>query len=248
MFDNEYLDDRTKQSFIKQWKGTRYFDSELGGKLDFSVIGAHWTQKMIDDTRCNSLKEAFGKQRVKLPNEYDWLARTIIAADPSFTSDPETSDEFGVMVASRGKDGHFYLLEDASKVMGPDMAASLIQALRAKYAQLTNSFIEVVGEKNGLGEYLTYALRTKDPTVQPKLIHISEGKMTRAQMPAMLWQQGKAHLIGRYNQLEDQMCSFTGDPKQSSPDRLDALTLAVQELMLEPRSSPVVNYNPPRFR
>jgi len=248
MFDNEYLDEQTKAVFRKQFEGTRYFNSELGGKLDFSIAGALFTQENINQNRFPDLKAAFGKHRVKFSNPYDYLVRTIIAGDPSFTSNPETSDEFGIMVASRGKDGHFYLLEDASGIMGPDKAATTIQALRAKYANLTQSYIEVIGEKNGLGEYLTYALRTKDPFVEPKLIHISEGKMSRAQPISILADQNKLHLIGSYPKLEDEMISYTGDPKQKSPNRLDALTLAAQELMLEPRNTPIVNYNAPRFR
>jgi phage terminase large subunit-like protein len=249
MFDNEYLDERTKNLFIKQWQGTRYFDSELNGVLDFSTPGALWTQTTIDQTRHPDLQQAFAKTaRIPNLNPYHFLARIIVAADPSFTSDPETSDEFGISVQARGKDGHLYILEDQSAIMSPEQAATTIQQLRAKYQSLTSLPVEVVGEKNGLGEYLTYALRTKDPTINPKLIHISEGKMTRAQPISLLWEQKLAHLVGSFPKLEEEMMTYTGNPKQKSPNRLDAMVLGAQELMLEKRAQQPTPYQSPRFR
>ena len=55
---------------------------------------------------------------------------------------------------------------------------------------------------------------------------------------AALYQQGRAHHIGAFPQLEDQMTSFTSDIDRAaagySPDRVDALVWAFSELLVEP--------------
>ena len=40
--------------------------------------------------------------------------------------------------------------------------------------------------------------------------------------------------------LEEQMLTYTGDPKQASPDRMDALVWALTELMLDSLPTPMV--------
>jgi hypothetical protein len=55
---------------------------------------------------------------------------------------------------------------------------------------------------------------------------------------AALYQQGRAHHIGTFPQLEDQMTNFTSDINRVaagySPDRVDALVWAFSELLVEP--------------
>ena len=59
---------------------------------------------------------------------------------------------------------------------------------------------------------------------------------TRAEPIAALYEQGKAHHVGNFPLLEDQMTSFVPDidrSKMGSPDRLDALVWALTELCIE---------------
>ena len=62
--------------------------------------------------------------------------------------------------------------------------------------------------------------------------------MVRAEPVAALYQQGRAHHIGTFPQLEDQMTDFTSDIDRAaagySPDRVDALVWAFSELLVEP--------------
>jgi len=55
---------------------------------------------------------------------------------------------------------------------------------------------------------------------------------------AALYQQGRAHHIGTFPQLEDQMTNFTSDIDRVaagySPDRVDALVWAFTQLLVEP--------------
>ena len=66
----------------------------------------------------------------------------------------------------------------------------------------------------------------------------SRGKVTRAEPAAQIYEEGRAHHIGSFAKLEDQMAEFTidFDRKASgySPDRVDALVWAFTELLVEP--------------
>ena len=81
-------------------------------------------------------------------------------------------------------------------------------------------------------------LRMVDPNVAFTAVHASRGKVVRAEPVAALYQQGRAHHIGTFPQLEDQMTNFTSDIDRVaagySPDRVDALVWAFTELLVEP--------------
>ena len=80
-------------------------------------------------------------------------------------------------------------------------------------------------------------LRMVDPNVAFTAVHASRGKVVRAEPVAALYQQGRAHHIGTFPQLEDQMTNFTSDIDRVaagySPDRVDALVWAFTELLVE---------------
>jgi len=59
---------------------------------------------------------------------------------------------------------------------------------------------------------------------------------------AMLYQQGRVRHAGRFPELEDEMCDFgpNGLSSGRSPDRLDALVWAVNELMPDRSAKPRV--------
>lgn len=65
-----------------------------------------------------------------------------------------------------------------------------------------------------------------------KAIHASKGKEMRHEPVANLYEQGRVHHVGRLAKLEDQMSQW--DRTQGkSPDRLDAATITITELMIE---------------
>jgi len=68
-----------------------------------------------------------------------------------------------------------------------------------------------------------------DNRVPVRLVHASRGKATRAEPIAAQYEQGRAHHVGQFTQLEDEMCMWLpGDP---SPNRMDALVWACSELL-----------------
>ena len=66
----------------------------------------------------------------------------------------------------------------------------------------------------------------------------SRGKLIRAEPVAALYERGLVHHVGRLPELEDELCRYTGDAREKSPDRLDALVWALTELALTGVASP----------
>lgn len=53
-----------------------------------------------------------------------------------------------------------------------------------------------------------------------------------------MYEQGRIHHVGFFPDLEDQLCEWV--PGDKSPDRLDALVLAITELMLGEEEQEVI--------
>jgi hypothetical protein len=85
-------------------------------------------------------------------------------------------------------------------------------------------------------------LRTVHPNVFFLAVHASRGKVIRAEPVAALYEQQKVHHVGSLSILEDQLCGFTTDFDRAragySPDRLDALVWALNDLMIKTWASP----------
>jgi phage terminase large subunit-like protein len=119
------------------------------------------------------------------------------------------------------------VLKDLSCRMSPDGWAR-----RAVNAYQEFQADRIVAEVNNGGDLVEQVLRTVDAKVAYKAVHASRGKRVRAEPISSLYEQGKAHHVGSMPDLEDQMCNFTSDGFDGSPDRVDWLVWAASELML----------------
>ncbi len=233
MYENDYLSPKAKSALETIYgNGSRYARRELLGIIDWETEGALWTPALIKSTRKESVEVCANPPNPnnikRFERPYDFFLKFAIGADPATTSH-STSDCWGIVVLGLGRDYHLYVLEDKSKIMSPNDAANEIAKLHAQYRQA-----QVIAESNQGGEMITYILRTKMPNLQPKLVHAHQNKMTRAQPIVVLWDQARAHIVGNMPELEREMCEYTGDPSQKSPNRLDAMVHAAQYLLLEP--------------
>jgi phage terminase large subunit-like protein len=133
----------------------------------------------------------------------------------------------------KDKNGHGYVLADISGRYPPTEWARL-----AITAYATHGADRIVAEVNNGGDMVGATLRMVDPNVAFTAVRASRGKVVRAEPVAALYQQGRAHHIGTFPQLEDQMTNFTSDIDRAaagySPDRVDALVWAFSELLVEP--------------
>lgn len=91
----------------------------------------------------------------------------------------------------------------------------------------------IIAEANNGGDMVESVIRQVDPNVPITLVYASTGKLTRAELIAALYEQGRIHHVGSFPALEDEMCLWLpGDP---SSNRMDALVWALTELMLGPQ-------------
>lgn len=206
--------------------GTTLGRQEINAEILDEAPGALWKRKDIETYRVQ-------------PEDVPDLVRVVIAIDPAVTS-TEASDETGIIAAGvapmNGVD-HFYVLED-----GSDRYSPLAWADRALSMFDTRMGDRIVGEVNNGGEMVESTLRTRRPDVPYRAVHASRGKVTRAEPIAALYEQGRVHHVGLFDELEDQQCNWVPNSGQRSPDRLDADVWAITELMGAPQVDEVTSF------
>ena len=173
------------------------------------------------------------RQRVRDVPE---LVRVVVGVDPpAGSARPEGGDACGIVAVGLGRDGHGYVLEDAS-VRGAS-PAGWAQAVAACAAR--HKADRVVAEKNQGGEMVASVLRAADAVLPLKLVHASRGKSARAEPVSLLYEAGKAWHVGAWPALEDELCGLQAgggyDGPGGSPDRADACVWALSELLLARR-------------
>ena len=219
-YDNK---DNLAEPFMRQieerFGGTRLGRQELEGEILSDIPGALWKRDDIDNNRLSEVPET--------------LERVIVAVDPAASSN-EGSDENGIVVVglARDADGYArgYVLEDGSLRGTPEEWAKKTVSLYRKWQA-----DKIVAEKNQGGEMVASVIRSVDRSITPKLVHASRGKAIRAEPISALYEQNRVHHVGRFDLLEDQMCTFSvdnvrGSHGMGSPDRVDALVWGLTEI------------------
>lgn len=212
--------DNLAAPFLRQiedrYGGTRLGRQELEGEVLEDIPGALWQRSTIDENR-----------RQEAPEN---LERIIVAVDPAAGSE-EHNDETGIVVVGccRDPDGYMrgYVLEDGSLRGAPEEWAGRTVALYRKYEA-----DRIIAEKNQGGEMVESVIRAVYREAPVSLVHASRGKLVRAEPVSALYEQNRVHHIGRFDILEDQMCTFSidYDRKNGSPDRMDALVWGLSYL------------------
>jgi phage terminase large subunit-like protein len=204
------LDPSLLEELYQKYGGTTLGRQELEGEILDDVPGALWRRELIERGRL-----------IQAPD----LVRIVVAVDPSATS-TESADECGIVVVGKGKDLHGYILEDDSLRDTPhNWARAAVVAYHKHKAD------SIIAEGNNGGEMVAEVIRAVDPTVPVRIVHATQGKHTRAEPIAALYEQNMVHHVGTFETLEDQQCSWNPDTDKS-PDRMDALVWGISELMV----------------
>jgi phage terminase large subunit-like protein len=121
-----------------------------------------------------------------------------------------------------------YVLSDNSLLGSPKAWSTEVIA-----AYNRNRADRVVGEMNYGGDMVEHTIRTAPDgeNISYKNVSASRGKAIRAEPIAALYEQGKAHHVGTFSELEDEMCSWLPGVGMSSPNRMDAMVWAITELL-----------------
>jgi phage terminase large subunit-like protein len=214
---------RFLHTIMNKYAGTRLGQQELEAKLLTDTPGALWSQTLIDNTRTRTHPE---------------LTLIVVAIDPQ-ANDPEElrkhpelleeTAETGIVVGGRGVDGEFYVLQDASDHYTPnEWGSKAVELYNVWHAEC------IVGEINNGGAMVGFTVKTAAKAMGQEVlfkeVRASRGKKTRAEPVAALYEQGRAHHVGAFSELESQMITWI--PGLKSPDRMDAMVWACTEAML----------------
>jgi predicted phage terminase large subunit-like protein len=192
----------------------------------YVVEGAMFKQHWIDDNRVSAID---GIELVEI----------VVAIDPSGDDgvkkgeeDDEgkikknDSDIIGIGAAGRCKDGHYYVLEDASTGGSPLEWGKKSIETHEKY--LCNG---MVWESNFGGAMVKSNIRTIEGGKKIKMLKVtaSRGKLVRAEPVSALYENNLVHHVGDdFELLEDEMTGYDG--KGRSPNRLDWVVWAILHL------------------
>ena len=214
-FDNK---DNLAPSFfngiIERYDGTRLGQQEIHAELIDEDEDALWKREWIEKARLGS---------------YPPIARIVVSIDPAMSAKPTSSETGIVVVGADMRRDHVYVLADESGRLTPNNMALRVAHLFDKF-----NATQIVVEANAGGEMVASTIKNAiERTLPIKTIQARRGKYIRAEPVAALYEQGRVHHVGRFPDLEDQMCTWTPDLGPShSPDRADALVHAVTQLIL----------------
>ena len=223
-----------------KYEGSRLGRQELEGELLEDVPGALWRRgPMIDAHRLSEPPLCRGTGtgallKDKLGRPIPDMDEIVIGVDPSVADNEGEDDEdergtdlCGIVAVGRkgvGIKARYFILEDATVFGSPDVwSAEVVRCYERWDAN------RVVAETNNGGALVEAVIRQKSNRIKYRGVHASRGKRTRAEPVSVLYEQGRVHHVGTFDELEDQMCQFTQNSAKS-PDRMDALVWAVTDL------------------
>ncbi|KKM87601.1 hypothetical protein LCGC14_1267180 [marine sediment metagenome] len=206
--DNPHVSSVALDRLRKDMTSLAYQQEILAMDIDI-VPGALWTLEILNRYRVS---------------QYPPLIRVIVGVDP-----PGGATECGIIACGRGRDGHYYVINDGSLRSSPDVwADTAINVYDKEKAD------KMVAEVNFGGDMVESIIKktakTLNKTVNYQSVRASRGKAVRAEPIAAAYEQGRVHHVGDFPFLEEELTSWVPGDKES-PNRLDACVWSLSELM-----------------
>jgi hypothetical protein len=219
--DNPHLSREALEEITIDMSSLSFQQEILAQDID-EVPGALWTRELVFNTRVL---------------QHPPLARVVVGVDP-----PGGATECGIVAVGKGTDGQLYILSDRSLKASPDTWAGVaIDAYNAHSAD------RIVGEANYGGDMventIAQAAASRKLTVAYKNVHASRGKAVRAEPIVAIYEQGRAHHVGEFPHLEEEMCTWIPGESRYSPNRVDALVWAMTELTATEQQERIVTFD-----
>lgn len=200
-------------SVKKRYAGTRLEQQEIHGKILWDSEDALFTTDTLEKYRAKEAPE---------------LVSIVVAVDPAVTNTKD-SDTTAIVVCGIDSDGHGYVLYSHSMKSSPNIWA---QKVIAVFDQFDADYVVI--EVNNGGDLLKSTLEQARKNLPTKEVRASKGKITRMEPISLLAEQGRVHMVGYQQALEDQLVQYNG--KGNSPDLYDAMCWGLSSLMLGKRS------------
>jgi phage terminase large subunit-like protein len=202
-----------------------------------AVEGALWTAADLDG----------GRVRPDRLREIGTIRR-VIAVDPS--DGQEDGDAYGVAHVAKGYDGVAYVVGSWAWQASPRKMAERTVAL---YYETGSDAIVV--ERNHGGKWLVEVFRQVDPTANVIEVWASDGKRTRAEPVAALFEYDahailpyRARVVGWLPALEEELTNTEFDAGAASPNRLDAMVWGVTAVAIGLREARRSDRRDERYR
>jgi len=217
--ENEHTPQSFKNELLKRYEGTSRGRQEIYGEILWESEGALWKREFIDSQR-------------KPKPDFVNIQNIIIAVDPASGSGLKRNDSTGIIIACsvlEDDELHAYILEDRTLRGSPKEWAKEVEQCLIDYPHA-----QVLAESNAGGVMVEEVLTKYGvPKLKIQLKHHIKSKYDRAQPVALAAEKGLIHHCGVFGDLEDELCSYTGGPKEKSPNRLDALVIAIHALLIK---------------
>lgn len=207
-YDNkDNLPETFFESVISPYEGTRLGQQEIYAHILEDNPEALFNRDRIHQNRMNHPPTG---QKIL----------SAVALDPAVTSGDTAADTGIISGYSMNWPGkrHYFISHDFTCHAPP---LKWIKTAIAAYHRLELNMI--VGEVNNGGDLIKTLVRQLDMSVRFKAVRASRGKAVRAEPISALYDQNLVHHIGVFPKLEDEMCTWSPDLNEKSPDRLDAL-------------------------
>lgn len=201
------------RKIYNRFEGTRLGRQELNAEILGDIPNALWTYQTLETSRV-----------LEAPP----LGRVVISIDPA-VSNTENSDAHGIFAIGLDEEGNdAYVLEDGSLHGSPlDWATRVLRMYDEHQADA------IVAEINQGGDMVEHTIKTKRSNANVIKVRATKGKHVRAEPVASLYEQGRVHHVGAFDQLEKEMTMMTtaGYKGDNSPDRLDSVVWGITELL-----------------
>jgi len=214
--DPEFLND-----IEDKYKGTRLYRQEVLGEILWESEDALFKSEQLDEYRVQESPE---------------LSSIAIAVDVATTS-KKSSDMTGIVISGLGVDGHGYVLSDKTMKGTPSQWSNKVVALYDYYSKIAPTHIIV--ETNQGGDMIKHTLTQVRQNLPIKEVRAVKNKIARMEPISLLAEQGRVHMVGIHQELEDQLVGYSG--KGPSPDRYDAMCYSITSLMINPKRNIVTS-------
>lgn len=204
---------KTKIDLIEQIRTSDplKYQNQYLGKWMQTGYRSLWTSQMMK--RAHELEF--------IPEQFE---KVVVGVDPAATN-TKNSDATGLIVVGYDS-GMYYVLDEATGNYSPLEWAQKVKELYVKWQA-----DYVVAEVNMGGDLVESNIRNVCGSfIQIEKVHASKGKILRAQPVSALYQQNLVKHIKVFEQLEYEMQTYTGNPKDKSPNSLDACVHAITYL------------------
>lgn len=205
-------------SFLKKildkYNGTRLGMQEIYAKVLDDNPNALWSLETID------------RHRYRGPVSALTFSKVIVSLDPNIRNKDKNADIAGIIIMGKATDGKVYTIADHSTEGGPIKwakdAVKYLEFYKAAY---------ILYEENQGGDMIPETLKKYGEHIPMKAVFATDGKMTRAEPVSLLYEQGEVRHVNVLPHLEEEMTQWDAyDPKQKSPNRVDALVHGVTDL------------------